>query len=599
MSITQIGQDIIDEQEGCRSGYSVSLNNNGNILAVGARLKNFNSANDYGSTKIYELVSSNIWVQKGSEIIGEAADDESGYSVSLNGLGDVVAIGARYNDNYENGNFDTGHVRVYEFINNDWQQKGQDIDGEGTDDNFGHSVALNNDGNIFISGDVYYDFIEGQQEKVNIGRIRVFEFDENSNNWILKGQPIIGNYDNDFFGQYVSINASGNIIAASSIYHDIKDENGEFITYDVGHVKIYEFINNNWQQIGQDILGSQQNSESGRSISLNNEGNIIAIGEYQYDIPGMDNGGRVRVYERDLNNSWVQKGNDILGKNEGEEFGKSVSLNGDGNILVAGVPEKNIDNNGTGSARIYKFNNYNNNWEQVGEDILAYDESDEFGWAVALNNDGTRVAVTDPRHDIEFDNGDYSSNNGLVRVFDISFTEVPEGEICFLKGTLINTNQGRIPIEKIDINIHTIRNKKIEVVTKSKSSDKYLVCIEKDALGNNIPSERTIISKNHKIFFNGKMITAKEILKAYKNLDNTQRSIYKVKYNGEILYNILLKQYDKMIVNNLICETLHPEHRIAKLYMNIKDINPSGQEKIFKLFNNFLKRNKKENKLKL
>ena len=50
------------------------------------------------------------WQQKGSDIDGEAAYDESGMSVSLSSDGTIVAIGAYGNDG--NGNR-SGHVRVY------------------------------------------------------------------------------------------------------------------------------------------------------------------------------------------------------------------------------------------------------------------------------------------------------------------------------------------------------------------------------------------------------------------------------------------------------------------------------------------------------
>ena len=38
------------------------------------------------------------------------------------------------------------------------------------------------------------------------------------------------------------------------------------------------------------------------------------------------------------------------------------------------------------------------------------------------------------------------------------------------------------------------------------------------------------------------------------------------KYNGQILYNILLDTHETMSVNGLICETLNPNNAIAKLY---------------------------------
>jgi hypothetical protein len=55
------------------------------------------------------------WTQKGQDIDGEATYDNSGYSVSLNSNGTIVAIGAPYNNSNRN---DSGHVRVYTLTNN-------------------------------------------------------------------------------------------------------------------------------------------------------------------------------------------------------------------------------------------------------------------------------------------------------------------------------------------------------------------------------------------------------------------------------------------------------------------------------------------------
>ena len=42
------------------------------------------------------------------------------------------------------------------------------------------------------------------------------------------------------------------------------------------------------------------------------------------------------------------------------------------------------------------------------------------------------------------------------------------------------------------------------------------------------------------------------------NLINDAKKIYKINYDNQPMYNILLEQYDTMIVNNLIVETLYP-----------------------------------------
>ena len=54
------------------------------------------------------------WNPLGGDIDGEAANDRSGWSVSLNSDGTIVAIGARFNDG-DSGSTMIGHVRVYEY----------------------------------------------------------------------------------------------------------------------------------------------------------------------------------------------------------------------------------------------------------------------------------------------------------------------------------------------------------------------------------------------------------------------------------------------------------------------------------------------------
>jgi hypothetical protein len=163
---------------------------------------------------------------------------------------------------------------------------------------------------------------------------------------------------------------------------------------------------------------------------------------------------------------------------------------------------------------------------------------------------------------------------------------IPIGDICFPAGTPVTTNQGLIPIEKINPDIHTIRNKKIVGITKTVyASNKYLVCFEKNSLGNNIPSQKTIISKNHKIFYNGKMVKA-------CGLVGLNDKISKIEYNDEVLYNVLMENHDKMIVNNLICETLDPTSIVAEFYKASKKLDVQRRDILTKWYNcEYRKRN--------
>lgn len=97
---TQVGSDINGEQPGDESGYAVSLSSNGSIIAIGAP-ENDGNGNTSGHVRVFENTNGN-WLQIGQDINGTSFSDRSGYSVSLSGNGETLAVGSPYND--DNGN---------------------------------------------------------------------------------------------------------------------------------------------------------------------------------------------------------------------------------------------------------------------------------------------------------------------------------------------------------------------------------------------------------------------------------------------------------------------------------------------------------------
>lgn len=128
--------------------------------------------------------------------------------------------------------------------------------------------------------------------------------------------------------------------------------------------------------------------------------------------------------------------------------------------------------------------------------------------------------------------------------------------ICFPKDTPIVTDQGIVNIQ--DIKNHTIRGLKVTHITQTTSIHKELVCFEKDSISVDYPSQKTIMTRNHKLF-NGmdRIVTADSLL---------SNNIYLIPYTGEILYNVLLEKNSFIIVNGLICETLDVNNIIALYY---------------------------------
>jgi len=85
--------------------------------------------------------------------------------VSLSSDGLLLAAGARMNNGGATG---SGHVRIYEWDGSStYVQKGPDLDGIGTDDNFGTSVAMSGDGLIVCAGAI--------ENWVGTGYVRVYQ----------------------------------------------------------------------------------------------------------------------------------------------------------------------------------------------------------------------------------------------------------------------------------------------------------------------------------------------------------------------------------------------------------------------------------------
>ena len=154
----QRGADIDGEAAGDESGFAVALSEDGSTVAIGAN-NNDDAGDNAGHVRVLRWDGSD-WVQRGGDIDGEAASDQSGYSVALSEDGSTVAIGAILNDG---GGNNAGHVRVYRWDGSGWVQRGDDIDGEDTDDLqpgsvtewSGWSTALSADGLTVAVGSRY------------------------------------------------------------------------------------------------------------------------------------------------------------------------------------------------------------------------------------------------------------------------------------------------------------------------------------------------------------------------------------------------------------------------------------------------------------
>lgn len=123
--------------------------------------------------------------------------------------------------------------------------------------------------------------------------------------WTQIGQNINGEAAGNFLGTSTSISSNGSIVAIGA---PANSQNG----FNAGHVRIYQNQGGAWTQLGQDIDGEAAYDEFGSAVSISSDGSIVAIGAFGNDGNG-SYAGHVRVYEyKDA--IWTQIGQDIDGE---------------------------------------------------------------------------------------------------------------------------------------------------------------------------------------------------------------------------------------------------------------------------------------------
>lgn len=163
-------------------GYRIALSGDGNILAISDPESDINGVNS-GHVEVYKI-NGNNWIQIGNDIIGSAALDYLGYGLVMSANGNVLAIGC-YGCDTVNGT-DTGKVRIFENIQNNWVEKGGVI-GANAGDAIGWAIALSKDGYNLAVGNLRSNSVSA---KKNIRNLEEQTFSDNlfqANNYQAKG----------------------------------------------------------------------------------------------------------------------------------------------------------------------------------------------------------------------------------------------------------------------------------------------------------------------------------------------------------------------------------------------------------------------------
>ena len=294
---------LIEGTDGSRAGTCVSLDAEGNYLAVSAPYS--------GTTGLVTTYTWNAgrWEPRGSPLSISDGDmgSEFGRSLALSDDGMVVAVAATRPGSAP------GAIYVYEWLSfiQLWSLRGSAIVGPSDTPDFGARLLLSDDGRVLAASS------PNHQERR--GMVAVYAYDRATRLWEAQGVPFVGVIAGDARGTGMALAGNGFTIVFS----------------DPGQNSVFAFAWNSeiWVPLGAVLtLPRDVGSNFGRSLGLMADGTLLAVSSTQ----GFLDQGAITLYMfADHLSLWVE-GETFLGFAPTVRIGESeIRIAPRGEFLVA------------------------------------------------------------------------------------------------------------------------------------------------------------------------------------------------------------------------------------------------------------------------
>jgi FG-GAP repeat len=303
------------------AGSSISLSKAGTRLAIGRPTV------EAGEVEIYDFKTDH-W-HSAAHMVGTAAESRTstgslgwfGHSTSLSSDGTLLSVGAPLALNASRPDM-VGLVKVFEYVDSDWVQLGQDVVGRAADGLFGWSTVVDrfdSQARLVVGCPGYDD---------ERGAVRILEWSASAS-WVP-----VAEFEGDWpllrFGEALSVSSDGRVVAVGA----------RGVAFETGHVHVYRESTESWDRESVPLSGAELSEGFGSAVSLSGNGDVLAVGAPMSSSFG-PGGGRVAIFKYD-GFAWRQDGPSI-GRQPGDEFGSSVALATDGRKLVVGAPSSTDD----------------------------------------------------------------------------------------------------------------------------------------------------------------------------------------------------------------------------------------------------------------
>ena len=334
-------------------------------------------------------------------------------------------------------------------------------EGGALDGHIGNAVAVSGDGNTIAVGAQHESSsargVNGNQNNDDAySSGAVYVFTRNGGSWTQQAYVKASNAGNgDHFGNAVALSADGNTLAVGAFWESsaatgVNGNQDNNSIPQAGAAYVFTRRGGTWTQQAYIKASNTGNAgegdlpgegdQFGFSVALSDDGNTLAVGAPSEDssasgINGnqkdesIPQAGAVYVFTR-AGNAWTQQAYvkasntgeagtaDTFG--EGDQFGWSLALSGDGTTMAvgaitedsgaAGVNGNQRDNASPSAGAVYVFSRTRGMWSQQAYDKPSnLDAGDMFGYSVSIDGDRAVVArrevLLHPRQEAQAETG--------------------------------------------------------------------------------------------------------------------------------------------------------------------------------------------------
>jgi hypothetical protein len=572
-------------------GYSVNLTPDGTKIVISSL------GNTNGYVQVYTFNGSS-WVQRGSNLTPTSGDG-FGWQSDISDDGNSILI----------GQFGTNSAYVYVWNGSSWQQRGSTLS-KASGSGFGISVSMNSDGTVIAVGAPFTS-----------GGGLTYVYTWNGSSWVQRGSNIGGSG-----GRNIKISPDGTLLA-----------NGKYaVNSYTGAIDVWQWNGSAWTQIGSTINGVGANQWFGFGCGISANGFTVVGGA-----PELGNGGPgfVRTYR--YTPSTASSAVDLYANGVNQYITNQTMTTDSQKTTVAidtraaikaktsnfstaqktdtqksyidSMRSKGINTFTLASANFTSFKDtlasvsasataknvdivYPNYVSNTATVDAASANSENYlhievpiNYSFTLQNGAESILLTFNGTAFTSEEITYNVDSSIV-LGDKTFTlhgigsamfEVSNSNqiVCIVKGSMIQTPSGDVPIE----NLHTgdivvtgdgrevpiISMKQITVVAASTNNAPYV--IEKDAFGINYPSYRLEVSPRHAIQLkNGLWEIPREAAKVNPRVYQKKESFGK----QVVYYHFALPNYatDTTIVNGTTTEVLNDgKYKESYVWNNVKN----------------------------